>query len=303
MAIERTTKKALLKLLGLFSVIRGYNILLIIIAQYFAAVFILAPDNLSLKQVLFDDHLFMMVAASALAIAGGYIINNFYDEVKDKINKPLKSKIDKLVRQNTKLIVYFIFNLLTVIVASYVSFRAVIFFSFFIFGIWFYSHRLKKVLLLGNFISALLTITPFFAIFVHYNNFSNVIFVHACFLFLLILLREFVKDLENLTGDLLTDYQTVPVKFGERISKYLITGTVLLTLVPGYFLITAYNIGKMEYYFYFASILLITFMILVWRAKSKRGYLILHNILKFIIVMGVFSILLVDTTLVINRIF
>lgn len=303
MSKRRITKIALLKLLSLFSVIRGYNVLVITLAQYLASVFILAPDTYSIKDVLLDENLFMIVTAGALAIAGGYIINNFYDAEKDVINKPLKTKIDRLMRQNTQLVVYFVLNLLAVIAASYVSFRAVLFFSLYIFWLWFYSHRLKKILLVGNMVSATLSIIPFFAVFVYYGNYQEVIFVHASFLFLLILLRDFVKDLENLTGDLLNNYNTIPVKFGEKSSKYLITLTVLLTLIPGCFLIFKFDIGKMEYYFYFASVLLLLFLVLLWRVKDKSGYLLLHNILKFIIVTGVFSILLNDASLVLNRIF
>lgn len=303
MSKRRITKIALLKLLSLFSVIRGYNVLVITLAQYLASVFILAPDTYSIKDVLLDENLFMIVTAGALAIAGGYIINNFYDAEKDVINKPLKTKIDRLMRQNTQLVVYFVLNLLAVIAASYVSFRAVLFFSLYIFWLWFYSHRLKKLLLVGNMVSATLSIIPFFAVFVYYGNYQEVIFVHASFLFLLILLRDFVKDLENLTGDLLNNYNTIPVKFGEKSSKYLITLTVLLTLIPGCFLIFKFDIGKMEYYFYFASVLLLLFLVLLWRVKDKSGYLLLHNILKFIIVTGVFSILLNDASLVLNRIF
>lgn len=303
MSKRRITKIALLKLLSLFSVIRGYNVLVITLAQYLASVFILAPDTYSIKDVLLDENLFMIVTAGALAIAGGYIINNFYDAEKDVINKPLKTKIDRLMRQNTQLVVYFVLNLLAVIAASYVSFRAVLFFSLYIFWLWFYSHRLKKLLLVGNMVSATLSIIPFFAVFVYYGNYQEVIFVHASFLFLLILLRDFVKDLENLTGDLLNNYNTIPVKFGEKSSKYLITLTVLLTLIPGCFLIFKFDIGKMEYYFYFASVLLLLFLVLLWRVKDKSGYLLLHNILKFIIVTGVFSILLNDASLVLNRLF
>ncbi|GLB48460.1 geranylgeranylglycerol-phosphate geranylgeranyltransferase [Neptunitalea lumnitzerae] len=303
MATRSPRKMAVLKLLSLFSVIRGYNILVITLAQYLASIFILAPDYLTVKDVLLDPYLFMIVTASALAIAGGYIINNFYDAEKDIINKPLKSKIDRLVKQNTQLSVYFLFNFMSIFAASYVSFRSVVFFSLFIFWIWLYSHRLKKVIVVGNMISATLSIIPFFAVFVHYNHFDSAIFLHATFLFLLILLREFVKDLENLTGDLLNDYKTIPVKYGERTSKFIISITTILTLLPSTLLITFYNIGKMEYYFYFAMVMLILFMLYLWKAKDKRGYLLLHNILKFIIVSGVFSILLIDTSLVINRIF
>lgn len=303
MSKRRITKIALLKLLSLFSVIRGYNILVITLAQYLASLFILAPDTYSVKDVLLDANLFMIVTAGALAIAGGYIINNFYDVEKDVINKPLKSKIDRLMRQNTQLVVYFVLNLLAVIAASYVSFTAVVFFSLYIFWMWFYSHRIKKLLLVGNMVSATLSIIPFFAVFIYYGNYQEVIFVHASFLFLLILLRDFVKDLENLTGDLLNNYNTIPVKLGEKPSKYIITFTVFLALVPGASLIYKFDIGKMEYYFYFATILLLLFVILLWRVKNKSGYLLLHNILKFIIVTGVFSILLNDASLVLNRIF
>ena len=110
--LKRTHKVVLLKILSLFSSIRGYNILVIILAQYLTSIYILAPQ-LPLSKVLFDHNLFILVIASALAIAGGYIINNFYDAEKDVINRPLKSKIDGYVKQRTKLNTYFIFNFLS----------------------------------------------------------------------------------------------------------------------------------------------------------------------------------------------
>ena len=119
-----------------------------------------------------------------MVIAGGYIINNFYDAEKDLINKPHKTMLDRLVSQRFKLSAYFILNFLSVIVASYVSFKAVIFYSSYIFGIWIYSHKIKRVPFIGNFVSATLAIAPFFVVFVYYKNFETVIFVHAIFLFL-----------------------------------------------------------------------------------------------------------------------
>ena len=155
---------------------------MIILAQYLASVYILAPD-LPLRKVIFDLNLFVLVAASAAVIAAGYIINNFYDAEKDLINKPNKTMLDRLVSQRTKLSAYFVLNFLAVLLASYVSFRASLFFSAYIFAIWFYSHKLKRIPFVGNFISAILAITPFFAVFVYYKNFETVIFVHAIFPF------------------------------------------------------------------------------------------------------------------------
>jgi len=299
--LSRRQRFYLFKLLSLFSVVRGYNILIITLAQYLTAIYILAPDW-PLRKVVFDLNLFFIVTASALVIAAGYIINNFYDAEKDLINKPTKSMLDRLVSQRFKLTTYFVLNFLAVFAASYISFRAVLFFSVYIFGIWLYSHKLKRVPFLGNLVSAILAITPFFAVFVYYKNFETVIFVHAIFLFLLILAREMIKDLENMAGDIAQDYKTIPIIYGQRVSKILIGFLVMLTLIPAGLLISKFRIGYMYLYFGSAILLLMLFIFLLVKSTAKKHYVWLHNILKFIIVVGVFSILLLDVDLVLNRI-
>ncbi|WAC01472.1 geranylgeranylglycerol-phosphate geranylgeranyltransferase [Lacinutrix neustonica] len=298
---SRKQKHILLKFFSMFSVVRGYNILIIVLAQYLTSIYIFAPER-PLRNVLFDLNLLMLVLASAAVVAGGYIINNFYDSEKDVINRPNKSMLDKLVSQNTKLSFYFVLNFSAIIMASYVSFNAVVFFSAYIFGIWFYSHKLKKLQIVGNITSALLTITPFFIIFIYYKNFDTVIFVHATFLFLIITIRELTKDLENLKGDLALNYHTIPIQYGENVSKKMITYLVILTLLPSYLLVQRYDIGQMNVYFFLCTFLLLVFVVLLWNSKTQQQYLILHNILKFIIVAGVFSILLIDVDLVLKRI-
>lgn len=299
--LSRKQKHLLLKFFSMFSVVRGYNILVIVIAQYLTSIYILAHDK-PLKQVLLDLNLLMIVLASSVTIAGGYIINNFYDSEKDLINRPQKSMLDRLVSQNTKLVFYFVLNFIAVIMVSYVSFRAVIFFSAYIFAIWFYSHKLKKLPIVGNLTSAILTITPFFAVFIYYKNFETVIFVHAMFLFLILSMRELTKDLENIKGDLALNYKTIPIVYGEKTSKIMLNILTVLTLIPAYFLIFKFNIGKMNYFFYLSIALLVLFLLLLQKSNNKPHYLLLHNILKFIIVAGVFSIVLIDVNLLLNRI-
>ncbi|MCB0381979.1 MAG: geranylgeranylglycerol-phosphate geranylgeranyltransferase [Psychroserpens sp.] len=299
--LSRKQKHVLLKFFSMFSVVRGYNILVVVIAQYLTSIYILAHDK-PLKAVLLDLNLLMLVLASSATIAAGYIINNFYDSEKDLINRPQKSKLDRLVSQNTKLSFYFVLNFSAVIMASYVSFNAVVFFSLYIFGIWFYSHKLKKLPFIGNLTSAILTITPFFAIFLYYKNFESVIFVHAIFLFLMISMRELTKDLENMKGDLLLGYKTIPVVYGEKVSKVMLTALIVFTSVPVYLLLNHYDVGHMYIFFYLSVILLLIFLLLLWKSKTKTHYLMLHNILKFIILAGVFSIVLINVNVVLNRI-
>ena len=290
---SRKQKYFFFKLFSLFSIVRGYNILIIIIAQYLTSIYILAPQ-LSIKEILFDFNLFMIVLASATAIASGYIINNFYDSEKDLINRPNKSILDRLVGRRTKLNFYFILNFLSLVSALFVSYKAALFFFLFIFGIWFYSHKLKKYPFIGNLVAATLAVIPLFAVFIYYKNFDLVIFVHATFLFIIISMRELVKDLENLKGDLLQKYHTIPVIYGSLVSKKILTFLSILALLPTYLLIVKFDIGAMDFYFLGSIIALLIFAILLWKSNKKLHYLVLHNILKFIVVIGVFCIFLIN---------
>jgi 4-hydroxybenzoate polyprenyltransferase len=297
--LTRKSKVTLKKMASLFSVIRGYNIWVIVLAQYLSAIFILAPEKRALDIIL-DWRLFLIVIASTLTIASGYIINNFYDAKKDLINRPKKAMIDRLVSQETKLKVYFTINFIVAFLMFFISWRAILFFSAYIFLIWLYSHKLKKIFLVGNITASVLAVLPFFGILMYYKNFYEVIFAHALFLYLLILIREMIKDLENMEGDLITDYKTIPVVFGEKTAKTIITILTFCTLIPVYFLIEIYDVGYMDSYFYISLIMLLFFVMLLWKSSSKTEFLKLHFLLKLIIVSGVFCIILIEPSVLIH---
>lgn len=299
-----------MKIISLFSVVRGYNIPVIALAQYLSAIFILAPNDIRTLDIILDWKLFILVLASSLSIASGYIINNFYDADKDLINRPNKSMLDRFVSQKTKLYVYFGLNFFVVVLAMLVSWRVAIFYSAYIFLIWFYSHKLKKYPIIGNITAAMLAVLPFFGILIYYakkEQFRNldamhfeIIFAHAAFLFLLLLVREMVKDLENLTGDFVSNYKTIPVVYGESASKKVITTLTMLTVVPVYILIEVSDVGYMDIYFYLCLALLVFFLVRLWQSDNKAQFLRLHNLLKFLIVAGVLCIVLIDPSVLIH---
>lgn len=297
--LTRKTKLLLMKILSLFSVVRGYNIPIIVLAQYLSSIFILAPERRALDVIL-DWRLFIIVFVSTLTIASGYIINNFYDSEKDLINRPNKSMLDRLVSQKTKLQVYFSLNFVATALAYIISWRAALFFAVYIFLIWFYSHKLKKYPMIGNLTASLLAVLPFFGILLYFKNFYHVIFAHATFLFLLILIREMIKDLENIKGDVANDYQTIPVRFGEKISKQVITVLTVSTILPVFILIDKYDVGYMDIYFYISLIVLVFFLLKLWKSQTHNEYLQLHNILKSLIVAGVFCIVLIDPSVLMH---
>ena len=295
--LSRNSKLLLTKIFSFFSVVRGYNVFVIALAQYLSAIYILAPERRALDVIL-DWRLFILVIASTFAIASGYIINNFYDAKKDIINRPKKSYLDRLVSQKTQLQVYFTLNFLSALLGFIISWRAALFYSVYIFIIWFYSHKLKKILFVGNLTASLLAVLPFFGILMYFKNFYHVIFAHAIFLFLIILIREMVKDLENIEGDLSNNYQTIPVNYGENFSKKIISLLLLLTLLPVYFLINVYDVGYMDVYFYVSYILLLVFVLKLWKSEGKVDYIKLHFLLKIILLAGVICIVLIKPTVI-----
>jgi 4-hydroxybenzoate polyprenyltransferase len=296
-----TQKQVMLKLFSMFVVVRGFNLALIVFAQYITAIFIMAPDQ-SLSEILFDRPLFALILATVGAIASGYIINNFYDTEKDVINRPHQSILEQYVSQNTKLILYFIINFIVVIIASYVSFRSVLFFSVYIFAIWFYSHKIKKRPIIGNLISAILTITPFFAIFLYYKNYSGLIFVFGFYLFLVLSMRELVKDLENLKGDLTLNYKTIPVVYGEKIAKIMVVILVTINILVTWYLVSTYDLGKMDYFFYVSISLLSVVVAFLFSAQHQQQYMRIHILLKLRVLLGVFSIILLNPSLILSKI-
>ena len=155
--------------------------------------------------------------------------------------------------------------------------------------------------IIGNLISAILTITPFFAIFLYYKNYSGLIFVFGFYLFLILSMRELVKDLENLKGDLTLNYKTIPVVYGEKTAKSMVTLLVVVNIFVTGYLVNSFDLGRMDYFFYASVSVLCVAVILVFLAQSQRQYVWIHNLFKLLILLGVFSIVLLNPTLILSK--
>jgi 4-hydroxybenzoate polyprenyltransferase len=291
----------IIKFFSFLSVIRGYNILVLIVAQYLAAIFIFSPSK-TLRNTLFDLHLLYIILATICVVASGYLINDFYDAKLDRINRPLKARIDNYVRQSTKLKLYFILNFMGVVFGFLISARAALFFAIYIFAIWCYSHKLKKYPLLGVLSATMLTILPFFAVFVYFKNFSSIIFMHASFLFLVIMIRELLKDLQSMKGAVIHNYDTFPIVYGEKKTKLVCLFLLTLTVFPIVILFSFPALSYMRYYFYIAFIVFFFLGIYLWKSSELKHYRMMHNVLKILLLIGVFSIIFIDTSLLVEKV-
>ena len=280
------------KVLSLFSIVRGYNIFILIIAQYMTAKYIFDPFQ-SWKTLFFDINFLFIVLATALSSSAGYIINNFFDSPKDKLNRPNKFFIENLISKKNQFLIYIILNFLSLIIAAQISSYSLIFFSIYILGIYFYSNFIKRSFWLSNFFLSILMIMPFLALSVYFKNFNYIIFCFASYLFFLIFSKDLIKDLESLKGDIVYSYKTVPAVYDSRITKIIFSFLILIIFIPVYYLIIE-DLGLMSYYFILCIPFFLIVLLLLWLYNKDEIYLIIHNLLKAWILIGILSISLLN---------
>ena len=280
------------KVLSLFSIVRGYNIFILIIAQYMTAKYIFDPFQ-SWKTLFFDINFLFIVLATALSSSAGYIINNFFDSPKDKLNRPNKFFIENLISKKNQFLIYIILNFLSLIIAAQISSYSLIFFSIYILGIYFYSNFIKRSFWLSNFFLSILMIMPFLALSVYFKNFNYIIFCFASYLFFLIFSKDLIKDLESLKGDIVYSYKTIPAVYDSRITKITFSFLILIIFIPVYYLIIE-DLGLMSYYFILCIPFFLIVLLLLWLYNKDEIYLIIHNLLKAWILIGILSISLLN---------
>lgn len=291
--IKFNLRRLLIKMLALFTVIRGYNLAMLILAQYMASLFIFNEGKNHLE-ILFDKNLSFIIIASALSAAAGYIINNFYDLEKDAIDRPLQNYIERFISQNFKLNVYLGLNILALGVAYMVSWRVTLFFLVYQFMVWFYSHKINKLVWLNNVYSVVLMVFPFFALFIYYGNLSSIIFLHAAFLFLLLLITDILKDLSSSTADAIYNYSTLPVIYGDKKTKQVLCLLIVLNSLLAAYMGYDSETGYMRYFFLFSALLMLILLIPLLGSKSKTTYKMLHLTFKLLIGFGIFNMVFID---------
>jgi len=224
----------------------------------------------------------------------GYIINDFFDKKKDFINYPLRLLIENKISSSTKLNLYILLNSIGLILSSLVSFRAFLFFGFYLALIALYSIRLSKILLVRNLISVFLYVIPIFAIALYYKNFNYSIFLNAFLLTIILLVKSLIKDLINTLGDISVNVESIPVIYGETKTKIVITVLTIVIILTDIILINEiesyYRILYLQFLIPFFIILIVT----LWFFKNKLAFFILNNLIKFIIVLGILLLIFIE---------
>jgi len=289
----RQNQMILIKVFALMSIVRWINILLTIFAQYLAAVFILNPDK-SYLQILSNPKLHFMTLASAFIIAGGYIINNFYDLEKDLVNRPEKTLFGRVVSRRFCLNCYFLFNTIGLGIAFMASWRIFLFYFVFALGLWAYSHKFQKIPFVREITASILSVTSFFSIGIFYHYITKPLFIYGCFAMLLIFSREILKGIEAYKGNTIFGYGTMATWLGKKKSSMGILIINGLAIIPLLILWLGYGLILLS------GSLIVLVMILnalvyvnLYRPKIDRHVEAIHNFFKVLLVIIIVLVVLI----------
>jgi 4-hydroxybenzoate polyprenyltransferase len=317
-----------MKIIQILRLIRLPNLLMMAFTMVLMRYCIVQPFALSIKTSLAFplSHFILLVFSVGLIAAAGYIINDYFDVQTDQINRPDSVVIGKYISAKSAYNVYIILNTIALGITLYLSIYLKMVKLFAIFPLtmgilWFYSTTYKKQLLVGNILIAAITagvpfLVPLFeippiyhhysTIFINYKLTLNVVFVWTAmfsfFAFMVNLIRELVKDLEDITGDQETGRTTLPIAFGTKITRVVIAGLILFSIATlshfFYRYLKTNCSGKFDIitFLYFLLLIflpLIIVAVLIFKAKGQRQYTIVSTLLKVLMLVGVLYAIIV----------
>tara|TARA_R110000787_G_scaffold263713_2_gene369558 strand:- start:5588 stop:6496 length:909 start_codon:yes stop_codon:yes gene_type:complete len=271
-----------------------------------------------LSQTSLTNLEFILLSLSVLLItAGGYIINDIFDIEVDKINKPEKVIVSDSISLKNAWIYYFMLSSIGLLLGIYLSFEKQLnFFSlYFIVAIillFLYSRFLKRLPLIGNLTISLLVSLSIFLIYAFDNSVLNfksdglnslfltvIIFYYLLFSFFSTLVRELIKDIEDVNGDNALKMKTIPVILGIKRTRNIVIGISFLIL---FFLFLVFKESFLSEEYELSLIILIESILFLgliyklWNAQTKKEFHFLSNFMKVIMLVGILSMTLFKFT-------
>ena len=275
---------------GFLRLTRVPNLLIIGFSQYLAVIFLVAhPEKWYHK--LYDFHLLLLSSSTILIAASGYIINDYYDIKIDYVNKPEKVVVGKLVKRRIVLFSHAILNFIGISIGFYLSLRvgAVNFIAGFL--LWLYSNRLKRKPFIGNLVIAALTGLSILVVAIYYRQNFSLLLNYAVFAFSINLVREVIKDMEDLRGDMRFGSKTLPIIWGLRKTKYFLYGLIVIFVFTLFYLSHQLENQTLNLFFLLLIIPIIYLIYLLYRADSQKRFHQLSTYCKLLMLAGISSMI------------
>lgn len=303
-----------------FQLIRWPNLVFIAITQLLFHYFVVIPSSagsiysfpLRLSTPLF----YILMIASVCIAAGGYIINDYFDINIDQVNKPAKMVVGKKIGRRWALVWHLILSFIGLVLSIYVSYHlqnwliSIANFACIVL-LWYYSTSYKRRLLIGNVLISALTSWVILVLLVAevpgwwsgdelkeseiatVARLSRIGVLYAGFAFILSLIREVVKDLEDMEGDRREGCKTMPISWGVAASK-VFAGVWMVVLLSA-LVITQVYVVQFGWWISATYILLLVVIPLMYVfkkliiANQTKEFADISRKIKWIMLTGIFS--------------
>jgi 4-hydroxybenzoate polyprenyltransferase len=272
---------------GFIKLTRFWNLLIIALAQYFTAAFLIAYDK------IWDLRLFLLSGSTMIIAAAGYIINDYYDVKIDLINKPERVVIGKQVARRYAILFHSILSILGTGIGFFLNWKIGVINFFSAFLLWWYSNDLKRQPFVGNFVVALLTGLSVLMINILYHTHQPLVGIYSIFAFAMTLIREIVKDMEDLKGDNTFGCKTLPIIWGTRKTKFLIYFLMASLFASVIIINELYSQLPLLYFFAFLFVPLVLLFAWLVRADTKKDFYTLSQWCKVIMLFGIASMVFI----------
>lgn len=256
----------------LFQLIRFPNLLLMMLTQVLA--FYCLSNPYTITQIS-DTRFVLLVAATLLVAAGGYIINDYMDVKLDLVNKPLKVVVGQKISRRKTMLLHLVVNLMAVAFAWQVGKSVLLGVCLAAFFLWMYSAHLKRTFFWGNLLIAFLSAFVVCINYVFDQSINGVlVFTYSFFAFATTLIREIIKDTEDMRGDSKFKCTTIPIVLGVRKTKTILTTATVALLLSLMVFIGYYPAGYQFYHTTSRGALLMHMLLLVFIPMLVMIYLI-----------------------------
>ncbi len=297
--------------------VRLPNLFFIVLTQFLFHQAIIHPVTASVNmQPALDGWIFIyLTLASVLIAAAGYIINDYFDINIDNINKPKENVVDTIVSRRWAMAWHFMLSGAGLVLSAYVAWKTNFWYILIgnfvcvllLFG---YSVSLKKKLLAGNILISLLTAWVILIISISemkfitanmpdsieaVNKITRLGFLYAAFAFISSLIREAIKDIEDMQGDAKYGCRTMPIAWGVNATKVYIA--VWLVVIVALLIILQIYVWPYQWWWpmiYSVVFIMAPFAFIFLRlrmAKSKKDYHTLSNWTKLVMLTGILSMI------------
>ena len=263
----------------------------------------------------------LLILATILIAAGGYVINNIFDQDTDNENKPKDVIVGKSISETQAYNIYFALTVSGVGIGFYLSniIQRPGFASIFILiaaALYLYATSLKQIILIGNILVALLLsfsiiIIGIFDLYpaISLENqqqmkiFFSILLDYAIFAFMINVLREIIKDLEDVEGDYIHGMNTLPIVIGKTKTTKIVFFLSFIPLITLLYYINKYLLDLLfitVYLLLFVTGPLLFFITKIWTAQSKKEFHNLSSILKWMLFFGILSVVIINLNMQYN---